>query len=394
MILAKLQQFFSKTPLFSKAPQLWALIPSILLILVLMVFIISYWVSSRQNRFVEMSGRVDLDFQVFYLENDIFPDNPVPRNLAFLMSFTDFIEVGSRFSAQFSEETEIHYNYSATKRVVIRYMSTTDGNLNPIVFEASYPLSESEGILTSRSINFPLRGGNGPGGTYTIFPKEHIDYYLEFVAAQALQMEEENIIARGMRGFSSELFIDFTYDIYVPDWDLRESVTLGYRLSLSSEVYSFIVTGDAAFGRVENLAAQPRQLTLPAAIVIVALFALGVYGVFSSIKKLQRDTDENRQEVADILKKYANEIVISKDSPLLSQYTLMRVSDFEELLKLAINLNRHIMCCYNDEQAEFALVIENYAYYYCIYFHGYSDSTEGAEELGQVDVQIEEQEYK
>jgi len=43
----------------------------------------------------EASGRANVDFRVFYLENETFQNNPVTSSLNFLISFTDFIEVES-----------------------------------------------------------------------------------------------------------------------------------------------------------------------------------------------------------------------------------------------------------------------------------------------------------
>jgi len=60
------------------------------------------------------------------------------------LSFADYIEVGNRFSAQFSDEVEIHYTYTATG----------DGNLNPIVFEESRILTEESGRFVGSEISF------------------------------------------------------------------------------------------------------------------------------------------------------------------------------------------------------------------------------------------------
>lgn len=351
--------FFKKSHLFFKKSHLLIIIISSLVMLLIIAIGINYWFSYRRNMYVEAAGRADVGFRVFYMENDFFTENPIPLNLHFLMSFTDFIEVDSSFSARFSEEVQVHYNYTSIKRVVIRYMATVDGNLNPIVFEKVYDLSESEGTVTSSSMDFPRN-------TYVVFPRRYIDYYLDFVELQSLQMEAENIIARGMRGFSAELFIDFTYDIYVQEWDMRETVTQGYRISLSSEVYSFVVTGNPTFNQLVNLAVPPAPITLPVAVSFVALFAFSSYGLFSGIKKLRVDPNEKRQEVYDIIRKYSNEIVISADAPVLSRYSVLRVSCFEELLKLAVNLNKHIMCYHDDEHAEFALIVGSYAYFYSV----------------------------
>jgi hypothetical protein len=55
--------------------------------------------------------------------------------------------------------------------------------------------------------------------------------------------------------------------------------------------------------------------------------------------------------VKGIFKKYAAEIVTSDVPLILDNYRLVPVGVFQELLKLAINLNKHIMCCHNENAA-------------------------------------------
>jgi len=351
----------------SKLIKMWPIIPSSLVIVTVIILAIIYLTAYiRGDIMVESTGRADASFRVFYLENDTFPDNPIPSNLHFLMSFTDYIEVDSRFSAQLSENVQVYYSYTAVKRLVIRHMATIDGNMNPIVFESSYVLTDTNGNFYNNSINFPIQGvDDGPGGTYTIFPKDHIDVYLDFVAAQLRQMEAENVIAQNQRGFSAELFIDFTYGVNIPDWGVNETASRGYRMSLSSEVYSFVVTGNPTFDQSISLV-QTQQITLPIAMLFVMVLSLSFYGLFVGIRRLKADPNEYRQEAMAILKKYSSEIVIS-DTPLfLAEYHFMKVGDFESLLKLAINLNKHIMCYQDDYHIEFSVIVEQYFYYYRI----------------------------
>jgi len=306
------------------------------------------------------------------------------------MSFTDFIEVDSRFSAGFSDEVEVYYNYSAVKRLIIRYMALVDGNFNPIVFEVAYPLSEARGNVVAREIRFPSEGSEA-GGTYTIFPKEHIDLYLNFIAEQTRQMEAENVVAQNLRGFSAEMVIDFTYSIHVPEWGMRETLTRGYHFTLSTEIYSFMATGSPAFERSVNLTIEAAQITLPIVMALVMALGLSAYGLFNGINKLQADPNPARQEAMTILKKYANEIVIS-DAPLpLDRNNLLQVGEFDALLKLAVNLNKHVMCYHDELQAEFAVVVDVHEYYFRI---GYvpddvdADIDENEEMTAEVDSSV------
>jgi hypothetical protein len=216
-----------------------------------------------------------------------------------------------------------------------------------------------------------LNPANQPGfnGTYTIDPRPYIQRYLEVMADQRRQMAEENILAAGMRGLSAELLIDFTYTIRVPEWGFRQTVTQGYRLSLSTEVYGLAVTGVPNFSEtIVQAEALPFPLTFPVVIGFVLLVALSGYGVFDGIRFIRADPDEKRREVKTLLRKYGNEIILSPDSVDVFLYQIVRIDDFDELLKLAITLSKHIRCWQNDKMARFSLTVDGELYPYQVYF--------------------------
>jgi len=323
------------------------------------------------------SGRTNLSFRVFYLDNESFPYNPIPPDLHFLMSFTDFIEVESDFVIRFSEEVEFNYTYTAVKRLVVRYMATGDGNLNPIVFQEEHVLSEAYGQFTGNSIHFPAQDSSLIGGPYVIFPKYQIDTYLSFMDEQRMHMHQENVIAQSLRDFSAELFVDFIYEIDIPAWDLNEhiSITNGYRFSLSTEVYSLILQGTPAFNHSFVLA-ETRQLGIPEAIALVSAISLSVYGFFSGKKLLAVDPNEQKQKANRIFEKYENEIIYSEIPLPLSKYTHIPVREFELLQKMAVSIDELIMCYRNERHVEFAVVVKEFAYHYKINYNENSSEDE------------------
>jgi len=336
------------------------LIFSTVVILLILAFVLTLLARYlREDVRVEASGSTDIDFRVFYLDNDVFPSNPIPPNLHFLMSFTDYIEVESRFSAAFCEEVAISYDYSTVLHFIIRHMGTSNGELLPVVLESSYVLSESRGHTISDSIDLV-------GTTHAIHPRGYIERYLDFMAKQARQMEAEGMIARGFAGFSAELLIEFTYGVTVPEWDMHESITRGYQISLSTEVYSLVVTGVPAFNGAVTLTTRGAQITMPMIMLLAMVFILSFYVLLREIKKLQDDPNERKQEAQTIMKKYSDEIVVSESSLPIDHGSLLKVRNFGELLKLAVTLNKHIMCYHNENMAEFAVVVDRFTYYYKI----------------------------
>ena len=349
-----------------KIVQWWPVMVFSLIILSLIITATGYLVAYfREDVFVTASGRQSLGFRVFYTENNLFQDNPISPHIDFLISFTDHIEVDNSFSATFSQEMDIYYSYVSQKRLIIRPLAS-----NRVVFEEIVPMSESSGRITANRLNFSARNDNGPGGTYTIFPMDYVALYFRFIEEQSHQMRAMNVIAQNLRGFSAELIIEFTYEIRVPEFGLHEILTHGYLLSLTTEVYSFALTGDSNFDWEYNLTLQDLAITLPMIIFFVILFALGLTGLLYNVKRLTADPDVSRREADAILKKYANEIVVYDRPVDLQIYTPRLVEEFSELLKLTINLNKHIMCYKDENRTEFVTIVDSFACMYEIHHNG------------------------
>ena len=323
-------------------------------IIALAIFILNFYILNEPEHFFrEASGRASINAEVTYLDNEFFSSNIVPSYYNFLLSFTDFIEVDSRFSAGFSEDVEAFYNYTATQFFVIRYRGTVNGEVDPILYQRSTILHENSGSVFDNNFSIPTH-------TYTIFPKEYVDVYFDFMKTQTAKMESENVTALNARGFSAEIIIEFVYDISVPDWSLNESTVSGYRFAISSEVYNFMEIGSGTFAFFEDLSPLPREASLPLIIVFVMAFAIYAYSLFRSIKGLMTE----QQEIVEILRKYADEIVISNNSALKAGFIPLEVTSFEELLKLAISSNTHIVHYHDENTAEFVVIIHDCAYHY------------------------------
>ncbi|MCL2223527.1 MAG: DUF5305 domain-containing protein [Defluviitaleaceae bacterium] len=301
-----------------------------------------------QNEPVTATGRQNLNFRVFYSENTIFGENPISSNLDFLMSYTDFIEIDNNFSANFSEEATVLFTYLAEKRLVVRPIG--GGN---IIFEEIFPLSDVRG--ESITDNFTLHSD-----TYRIEPQTYIERFLYFVQDQARQKAAANSIAQALRGFSAELHIDFTHTLR-SSAGMNETVTSGLVMELTSEIYTLAATGTPDFAWTSGIPANETPITTGMVLLFSAAFLICVYGFLRSVKSHGSDT----REEAAIFKKYENEIIMY-DSSILSEcrHVPLRVREFGELVKLALNLNKHIMCYSTDTYTEFVVIADDFAAFY------------------------------
>jgi len=347
--------------LFEKLSKLWVMLLFSATTLAVAVVALSYLSNFfQESNVISASGQQNLFFRVFYVENEVFSANPIPHYLSFLMLYTDYIEIGSSFAANFSEEANINLTYSSEKRLVIRYGGAPQGQ---IIFEETFPLAQGGKAMTASYIY--LAAGSGNGGVYTICPRDYIGLYMNFIEDYSRRLG--SAFAQRIRNFSAELVISFTHTIIVPEFGLNEVLAQSMSLPLSADVFTIETTGVPSFGWERDLAARDaQQLSLPIAIMFVALFASSVFGLLHFAKKLASDENRRRHEIDAILKKYSNDIVIYDRPVNLARYELMKVDEFVDLMKLAITLGKNIMCYTDEDHAEFVVIADGVASLYVI----------------------------
>jgi hypothetical protein len=235
---------------------------------------------------------------------------------------------------------------------VIRNQRGSDNNSNPGVYEEKTVLYESGGVEAGNKISM--------GGVYAIYPKRHIDTYRRFVGEQQEKMAREDVIADRALSFSADLLVEFSR-VSASEFAVSETLTHGLRVPLSDEIYDVSATGSPSFELTEAL----REFVMPgipvAALIALWFVSLALGGVFS-IRRITMDKNKQRREVKKILKKYSDEIYISSHPADLSGYKTIRAISFSELLKLAVNLGKQIVCYHDGERADFCVFSDGYAF--------------------------------
>jgi len=344
---------------------------------------------------VWLSGEHSLDFQVFYFEDTHFGKNPNPicQSQDFLMSHTDYIEIYSSFTIDVSERMDLYYSYSAQARLVIRNIATTDGSSGNIVFQEVFPLNDLTGQIAADQLSTRVIMDNGsliniyqfrfnaqdsdyaPDGMFRIYPAEFIEKYIEFIESHSQQLEYQsqqlgigNVIAQGLRGFSAELVVDFKFGIRSGSagMGLNQVATYGYHFPLTTEVFNLATAGTPNIEWERIVIANSGGATLPIIVIFVIIFAASVFGVIYNLRQFTANTNLHQREADEILKKYSNEIVVYDKPVNLTQYESIPVQEFGELLKLAVNLNKHIMCYRDDLHTSFVVIVDNFACLYTI----------------------------
>ena len=103
---------------------------------------------------------------------------------------------------------------------------------------------------------------------------------------------------------------------------------------------------------------------------LAPLPSTATFGLIRTNDILNANSNVYKCEVNRILRKYSHEIIVCNKSTDLQNYDAIAVQDFTDLLKLAVNLNKHIKCWKTEQHAEFSVVVDNEVYLYSIYYDG------------------------
>lgn len=312
-----------------------------------------------EGELIEVTGRTQTSFDVFYIENTLFPGNPVPARFHFIRQLTDYIEFTSGFSATFSEPMNVTYTYTARMRFVVNYA----GAGTPMIYEEVNILTQVEGSVFTSHLFFNPAVEGTPGGVYRIeldeFERKFDDFVEYTVRLQGEGTDEGFAI---VRNFSASLEIDFVYNLRVPHHGINETVTNSFNIPIGLSVFSLASTGPPGFTASIVAAPDAVALSMPLIIGLLALFILGGLGIYFGYQNLDFEENENRRKANDIIKKYGTEIVVSTKPLDILGLKVMMVDDFEDILKLAINLSKHINCYKDSTKAEFVTVVDYFAY--------------------------------
>ena len=332
------------------------------------------FISSRmaETTTVEAIGQNNLRFSVYYTDNDLFYENPVPNDLHFIRLFTDFIKIDSSFTASFEKEFDIAYTYTARQRFSIVFTGGTGEN--SVVYQREEELVRVSGRVTADRLEFGGGEEETPGGIYIIDPDDYLEIFEEFLEYQDRRMEEEGVTAT--RSFAAELAIEFTYSVLAMPIGIQETTTRGLNIPIMQDVFTLEVFGSPGFTTIAEVTPEFERIS-PFVVMIWFLVLIGGVLVFTKgIKKAMTlaEPDKQKRLANTILKKYSGEIIISSTPIDMTSLKTMIVMQFDELLKLSINLNKHIVCYRDRRKTEFCTIVDEYAYYFKITYDTSTDS--------------------
>ena len=332
----------------------WLLIAGgIFLFLGVLISILLIQGNTPQESIMDVSGRNQLNFQVHYLPNPLFPNGP-EGSVQFLRNFVDYIEITNNFSADISESLTINYRYTIRTNMTIHYGNTT----GPVVFELEHTLAEGHGTTYGAGISLPQ-------GIYTIDLDHHMLAFETFMFHHERFLDDD---VTGFRSFTPQLNIEFIHTIETRPTFMTHTIINGFEIPLGQNVFTLTQFGQAGFSDAVMRHGASQGIGIGWIILILGLILLGLTGLLIGYMRLEVEENQQKKQVAQILKKYDTEIVQALAPMRLYNYQRVKVNDFDELLKLSINLGKHITFYTDKRKASFTLIVDTMAYQHIVSF--------------------------
>jgi hypothetical protein len=228
----------------------------------------------------------------------------------------------------------------------------------------SYPKTMPGGGVNEDAWNIEI-----PGGFFIIDYEFFYEVLEDFI--EELSAKTETYI-----NCVAEVAVDFTYRIYVKDYQLDESITRGFMFPVRKDVYSFTATGTQtkeASSRLDSRSLVfedieddviPQIAFLFAAVLLFPVFVLGFLRCIGIRFKRKKKTFDYL--VDRIVKKYANEIIPVSTPIENKEYKINALPNFQELLKLSLYTSNPIFCFRDTDKAEFTVTYEKYIHRFCM----------------------------
>ncbi len=339
-----------------------------LLIIVIAVMIFSIWTitksisggKSEKDELYTYSYNSNLGYRVLLKDNAFFTTKTLGMNKQYIASLIDRIEVDTKYSFQSSKELEYTYSYDITATVKGNYAESDGKSVE--VWSRSYPIVPAE-----------TKSGTGQNITinktvtldYNTYNQIMIDFRNKFglTVDSSLDLALKININGGLKGQEKTLQESNTMKLIIPLVKPTVEIKPDYINNGGKTVYD-----EAKVGKVE--------VNIPLLVMGIALLLFMVFmlkklgsGLLTTTKKSEYVLTLNK-----ILKDYGDVIAKAENVPNLTQYDVVHIKDFTDLVDIEEELHSPII--YNeireDLECWFMIFHEKTAYKFILRYEDFA----------------------
>lgn len=337
-----------------------------ILIFVIILMVLSIWTILKSVKPEIAKGKElysynytnDLSYKVYIKQNKFYTQPYMEMNKQYIASLIDHIDVTTKYGLQSTEDLQYTYTYEvvATAKGIF---GENDGKATE-VWSKAYQVSPKE---TQR----------GTGKTINIDKTVSIDY------------NQYNAIMTDFRntfGLSIEADVDVTFKITVDgglpgqEQTLKESNSSSLQIPLLKNTVQMKPNFENS-GKNTIMSKEKNSKKVNLSLLIfglaLLLFSLYMFVVFS--RKLIKATKKSEYvlELNKLLKEYGDIIAESDNLPDLSQYDVVSIKHFQDIVDIEEELHSPIICCEIREDLEtwFIIIYDKTAYRYVLKYENF-----------------------
>lgn len=299
----------------------------LLIILISMsVFSIITSLNAKSTLSYDIVGNVD--YKVYLKENNFYKDPYLGKNMTYITSLVDYIDMAFNYNFDITEKSDIEYTYIISANLVI----TPEDN-SKVLFDEKY-------VILSDTISKKNIDSEG----YNISEAIKLDFnYYNDLANKFKSTYGVNC--------NCKLILDLDVDLKGKDLkyetEFNNSNNMKMTFSLAKKQVD-IDTDSASLNISENIDVKPKSIIknkgfLMLGIVFITASILVVINLIRIINKFRCQKDGYTRYIEKILNNYDRAIVETQYIPNLEEYEVIQISKFNELLDVRDTLRLPII---------------------------------------------------
>ena len=303
-----------------------------------------------QNVIMKYSSSGDIDYRVYLKKNDFINKEYIGSGEAYILNLIDHIQLFPTYNFKSSEKTKVNGNSRLVAKLKVYYRESSDKSSNPEVLKKEITLDE-------KTFNFN-DSKYSMNGSYDI----SLDSYLSILN----NFQKEVKIA--MEGYI-EVSYETNFNGTIGGASYNDKYESTLKIPLSTSVIKLDKSNrNEKTSKVRDGDLVKTNKTVLSYIVIVNIIVFMVVCVL--LKKLFMFTNKTEYQrlMNKLLRNYDDIIVNTSTMIDTSNYTIMEITEFKELLNLSRELLLPIMNyeVMKDKLTWFYVIRENILYRYIV----------------------------
>ena len=298
----------------------------------------------NQEEYINYAETTNLDYRVYLKENKFYEEKFLEKGMLYVASLIDHIEIDFLYNFNIDEKVDLDFKYNITG-----VLSITDNDGKNVYLTKDYKLLEDK--------TFSLSGGEQD---HTLTESIIIDYGAYNKLANSFKSTYGLDTASKLTVY---LNVDKTSrDEQLKDIEKDSNMLIEIPLSQRSVSISMDYKD---INRHSSLVKSPSVTVNSYVFMILAVILLGVavFGLYKLLKLLglMNNKKSNYDKfIAKMMRQYDRLIVVHYTCPDLSNYNVIKIKEFNELLDMRDNLKVPIMY-YNvtDHQKSYFYILNN-----------------------------------